>query len=508
MKVKLNKKLESYNFLKEKMLAKRGISLIVLVVTIIIMLILFTAILLTLATNTPIESAEEAKLRNDLQVIKERYQMAHSQAGIKYQGNLDLITEEDLKDVILDEYKPDFVALPEGPAYVGDDEYIKEIARDMGFIIGYPVKEMKILQVRLTPQETTIQVITVIEEGDSPLKNIEYMISEDGKDWETRISEEKSYVFTGLKSNTTYKVKIVAVDEKGNRVESKEYSVTTSKKEIIFDAGEVAIKEENQNGKEYVESTWTNKSLYIALTKEADSSVYVVTGANTVQSTSMPTIISESGISKIRVTTTKEQIVKVREYEVKIDKILPEIVSIQEVNGKIVARIKDSLSGIVGYEITKEENIPGNLINVTNTTNEITVEKNITENGTYYVYVKDSAGNIAKSSINVTGIDDRGPVINNITVTEPVTGIYKAGENIKIEVEFDEEINENNTRLKIKFGSGAEKEITGEVIANKIIYNYQIQTGDNGKLQVTGYEGEVSDKKGNKSNVSIKNNRK
>ena len=505
MKVKLKKKLESYNSQKDKMIAKRGISLIVLVVTIIIMLILFTAILLTLATNTPIESAEEAKLRNDLQVIKERYQMAHSQAGIKYQGNLDLITEEDLKDVILDEYKPDFVALPEGPAYVGDDEYIKEIARDMGFIIGYPVKEMKILQVRLTPQETTIQVITAIEEGDSPLKNIEYMISEDGKDWETRISEEKSYVFTGLKSNTTYKVKIVAVDEKGNRVESKEYSVTTSKKEIVFDAGEVAIKEENQNGKEYVESTWTNKSLYIALTKEADSSVYVVTGANTVQSTSMPTIIGESGISKIRVTTTKEQIVKVREYEVKIDKNLPEIVSVQETNGKIVARVKDSLSGIIGYEITKEENPPSNLINVTNTTNEITVEKNITENGTYYVYVKDSAGNIANSSINVTGIDDRGPVINNITVTEPVTGIYKAGENIKIEVEFDEEINENNTRLKIKFGSGAEKEITGEVIANKIIYNYQIQTGDNGKLQVTGYEGEVSDKKGNKSNVSIKN---
>ena len=299
------------------------------------------------------------------------------------------------------------------------------------------------------------------------------MISEDGKDWETRISEEKSYVFTGLKSNTTYKVKIVAVDEKGNRVESKEYSVTTSKKEIVFDAGEVAIKEENQNGKEYVESTWTNKSLYIALTKEADSSVYVVTGANTVQSTSMPTIIGESGISKIRVTTTKEQIVKVREYEVKIDKNLPEIVSVQEANGKIVARVKDSLSGIIGYEITKEENPPSNLINVTNTTNEITVEKNITENGTYYVYVKDSAGNIAKSSINVTGIDDRGPVINNITVTEPVTGIYKAGENIKIEVEFDEEINENNTRLKIKFGSGAEKEITGKVISNKIIYKYQ-----------------------------------
>ena len=71
MKVKLKKKLESYNSQKDKMIAKRGISLIVLVVTIIIMLILFTAILLTLATNTPIESAEEAKLRNDLQVIKE-----------------------------------------------------------------------------------------------------------------------------------------------------------------------------------------------------------------------------------------------------------------------------------------------------------------------------------------------------------------------------------------------------------------------------------------------------
>ena len=132
----MNKKLKiMMNNIKIKCKNEKGISLIVLVITIIIMIILFSAIILAMTSNSPIDSAREAKLRNDLQVIKERYQLAHSQAGIKYNGNIDLITKDDLKDVILEEYKPDFEALPEGPAYVGNDEIVENIAKEMGFLI-------------------------------------------------------------------------------------------------------------------------------------------------------------------------------------------------------------------------------------------------------------------------------------------------------------------------------------------------------------------------------------
>ena len=50
---------------------KQGISLIVLIVTIIVIIILAAAVILTLSKNNPIESAREAKFKEDVRSFKD-----------------------------------------------------------------------------------------------------------------------------------------------------------------------------------------------------------------------------------------------------------------------------------------------------------------------------------------------------------------------------------------------------------------------------------------------------
>ena len=52
------------NFIK--LTQKRGISLIVLIVTIIVIIILASAVIITVGKNNPVESAREAKIKEDI----------------------------------------------------------------------------------------------------------------------------------------------------------------------------------------------------------------------------------------------------------------------------------------------------------------------------------------------------------------------------------------------------------------------------------------------------------
>ena len=51
---------------------KRGISLIVLIITIIIVIILAAVVILTLTKNNPIESAKEARFKEDLRAVQDQ----------------------------------------------------------------------------------------------------------------------------------------------------------------------------------------------------------------------------------------------------------------------------------------------------------------------------------------------------------------------------------------------------------------------------------------------------
>ena len=80
------KKEEKENFTK---LTQRGISLIVLIVTIIVIIILAAAVILTLSKNNPVESAREARFKEDIVSMQDELSMYLSSQYAKDLGNFD-----------------------------------------------------------------------------------------------------------------------------------------------------------------------------------------------------------------------------------------------------------------------------------------------------------------------------------------------------------------------------------------------------------------------------------
>ena len=78
----------------------------------------------------------------------------------------------------------------------------------------------------------------------------------------------------------------------------------------------------------------------------------------------------------------------------------------------ITGIIKDDESGLEGYKITKEEIEPTEFIQIEGKEYNFTEE--VTENGTYYIWVKDVKGNINKSSIEVSYVDNTPPILSSI----------------------------------------------------------------------------------------------
>ena len=78
----------------------------------------------------------------------------------------------------------------------------------------------------------------------------------------------------------------------------------------------------------------------------------------------------------------------------------------------ITGIIKDNESGLEGYKITKEEIEPTEFIQIEG--KEYNFAEEVTENGTYYIWVKDVKGNINKSSIEVSYVDNTPPILSSI----------------------------------------------------------------------------------------------
>ena len=78
----------------------------------------------------------------------------------------------------------------------------------------------------------------------------------------------------------------------------------------------------------------------------------------------------------------------------------------------ITGIIKDDESGLEGYKITKEEIEPTEFIQIEG--KEYNFAEEVTENGTYYIWVKDVKGNINKSSIEVSYVDNTPPILSSI----------------------------------------------------------------------------------------------
>ncbi len=86
-----------------------------------------------------------------------------------------------------------------------------------------------------------------------------------------------------------------------------------------------------------------------------------------------------------------------------IDKTKPIVTSATTTTNSIKITATDEASGIIGYTVTTSNTTPNSFTSCTNTkTLNVTVE-NKKQNATYYIWVKDEAGNISVSKQTQTG---------------------------------------------------------------------------------------------------------
>ena len=100
---------------------KRGISLIVLIITIIVVIILAAVVILTLSKNNPIESAKEARFKEDVRTFQDELALAVSKEYANAGGHRDeKITTSDFEKI--KEYIPSFSEKYKDKFIIEDDE--------------------------------------------------------------------------------------------------------------------------------------------------------------------------------------------------------------------------------------------------------------------------------------------------------------------------------------------------------------------------------------------------
>jgi prepilin-type N-terminal cleavage/methylation domain-containing protein len=93
----------------------------------------------------------------------------------------------------------------------------------------------------------------------------------------------------------------------------------------------------------------------------------------------------------------------------------------------IALKATDTASGVVGYGINQSSTVPPTFTSITNTKTLATALTNITVNGTYYVWVKDASGNMAKHLVTINYADSNTPTISanagSYTITQGASNI-------------------------------------------------------------------------------------
>lgn len=83
----------------------------------------------------------------------------------------------------------------------------------------------------------------------------------------------------------------------------------------------------------------------------------------------------------------------------------------------ILFDVIDNESGVTNWMVTAVDEIPTTWEHeIDATTAKQSFKHRVTQNGTYYIWVKDFAGQIAKESIEITNIDPQAPVIKSVTL--------------------------------------------------------------------------------------------
>jgi len=391
----------------------RGITIVSLVVTIILLLILSTVSIQGITQTGLFEKVNMAKLENKRGQITEwlnlklyetqsenynktareiieltRQNVEKDKSQLEKMGknvNIDseISTEEDGEQV-----GPYFYVIVDKDIYKVSMEEQKFIGED-----GKLLPVIKLISISNTSNSITVKVRTSRNEGGK----LKYYIKEyDASDYTlVKELEDETYTYEGLKQGVKYSVKIVA--ENTNKLTSEVVGEQTTGTVIDLKEGDLEFTSEP--------STWTNTNVKVTVKANIDTKGYKLQTSKDGKKWDNTTtqICSTNGYVYARLWDGTNYGGTATGNVENIDKTKPQVGSATATTNSITINATDEASGIIGYALTTTNTEPTEFTVVSNKESlEVTVEKQKQET-TYYVWVKDQAGNVSASKSTATG---------------------------------------------------------------------------------------------------------
>lgn len=416
----------------------RGITIVSLVVTIIILLILATVSIQSLTHTGMFASANKAKLDTKrsqisewlgLEVISEQTNNPKGSAEqiINQTHKNVLDKQEELKRFGKDIKVEDVRTEEDGEQVdvyfyvVVDKDIYKVDLKNHKFIgeLGKMLPVIKIVSISNTTNSVKVKVKTSRNEGGS----VEYYIkSEDDTRYTLKATknDDSEYVYENLIQGKKYSVKVVAKAENGQSAEA--IAEQTTGTIINLKEGDLEFTSKP--------STWTNTDVEVTVKANIDIKGYqLLTSQNPDKGWNKATsqIFKTNGIIYAVLSDGVNYGVAASRTIQNIDKTKPVVTGATATTNKIAITATDEASEIIGYAVTTSNTEPSSFTDVAST-KTLSVESTGYKQGTtYYVWVKDKAGNVSNAQEIKTTII----AVAEITVL-PNTATLKEGETVKL----------------------------------------------------------------------------
>ena len=485
--------------LKKKIKNSRGITMISLVVIIIILIILAgVSSEILIGKNGIVTRAEKsreeqkiAELSEKLELVKAPTQVDKLDTVITVDEYLEELQQPNAVDFSVDEIE----RVDEDNAYVTvADKYVflVEYKEDKTLIITYQGKA-KELKPRITKIElsNTTNSITAKVEATRAEKYKFYIKDKIDGEYEYKEENKKGeYTYSNLGQNKEYYIKIEVINKNG-QVESEVKRTTGGMPELTI--GELISKTTPEG--------WINRNKTTKIEIRTDKDV---TGVR-LQYTKLPENATTEDYKKAQwinytsngIESEKNETIAIRLWDgtnatsrmavkvEKIDKTVPIITETTANTNTITIKATDEASGIIGYTVTENTTEPTNFTSYKSTkTLNVNVE-NKTQGKTYYVWVKDAAGNVSVykqvGTTNVTTSE------GNITFGVANWNNGKASTTISTTSSYTIKYQKNSTAgtwIAIKNGGSISNLSHGDKIYAKLVDSTEQTNGNYAVLEI------------------------
>lgn len=176
---------------------------------------------------------------------------------------------------------------------------------------------------------------------------------------------------------------------------------------------------------------WTNKDVEIIASGNLEYEMQISTQLNFDSNVTKgnKVIATKNQILYARITDSTNQANGYVSLEIKnIDKTKPVITKSSSTTNSITITAVDEKSGIVGYNISTTNSVPDEFTKCANTKELETTISNLKQNTTYYIWVKDEAGNISE----VNSVKTKQVIASNGNITLSINPTSWTNGNIRI----------------------------------------------------------------------------